>query len=1632
MAVACGGGAASAAVSLAQLQSAPSSAVRSCQPIGSSVYLTPRGKIRWCKPSAPLSIPCRQHQRRVFSSAVQSGTKTRSHVPISVRKGGAQPLPRTTSPSDSGLTVCDSPLLFLASSPPLSSHLRSGVSASALSPRSQRSAASSLRFHYNSSHPFSKRGQQRTTALSSFWHYDSGQYLAFAPPSDYYRSCFSVHGGRRLSSPSLSASSHSLLSHHCNHPKSLHVSRVSSSRLQGIILRASLSDPSLPQLSPSPGSFLARPLRSDFFSLASFSSKENQGKSAEEVLSPQTTLEKSSVSATGADDDPSESVVESTSVTAAAPSPLDISQVSSPPHRKSTRSTSSPAAGPFICGVSHTSPWYVLSLLRAAGQLPRLPCSHGRGSRRGQGGDLLSFSCRRKRSDENNTQPTSHPPPEEADVIQESSLPPPSSCLQGGDEAITTASRSSSCEEEGQSLRQRLEESSKGEGSRPSSSEASFPAASENQDTSGASSSFPSVRRIGRRKRWDHRNLVLPGQYARRQNQGDTESSETASLRQSGGTSALSQGVEDTSLVLKNNVSSSSSTPSLSSGSSSSSSSPVSAALSPLPPRFPILPALPLFRRPAFPGFYQLLHVPDHEVFEALVRQKKSGVPGGDYVGGFLTVEEKDHDAEEDEEEGPGAKLRKDAGRVSDISELHTTGTLLHILNFAPHTTVKGGQVVVMPYRRIRIIGPAEPEGTSEGEDTSTAPSPVQSKATTGESKEVERNAEVEISEATSPATSSTDSPPSSPTLASTPSFSVEEQAKTDGKKSENDSTTRDNHQSSKTVAPPSRRSNRLSVSRKRSSNKVSRQEPGSDVNNRVVTGSVISAGGSETPSSSATISLPSTTEPSSSLLSEGMGENGNKKTGGYELMRVRVVYLPDEKAGRFDVNDTYKALHLEIIATMKELLKSSYFYKEHFDQVVRFYNLDYPHKLADLVAGMSFAKRHELQAVLAEENIEKRLTLVLEIAKKDLEFAKLQAQVKTQVEEKMGKMQRKFLLTEQLKFLKKELGDVKDDKESILESFRETLEKKKDAMPEEVQKAVTHELSKMHALEQSSSEFSITRTYTEWLVNLPWGDYTADCSDIFEAEKILNEDHYGLTDVKDRILEFIAVTILKKDVQGKIICLVGPPGVGKTSVGQSIARALSRKFYRISLGGMCDVAELRGHRRTYIGALPGKVIQALKECQSMNPVILLDEIDKLGRDFRGDPSSALLEVLDPSQNKSFRDYYLDVPVDLSKVLFVCTANTPDVIPGPLLDRMEVIRIAGYIFQEKLSIAQNYLLPQTQKAAGLTDDQIAVAPEVLEKLVSDYAREAGVRSLLKLIEKIYRKAALALVRKEHEKVEVGLENLTKFVGQPVFQSARLYDETPPGVVMGLAWTQLGGATLYVEAIGRRTSASRYSRHRLTPSEKRRTDNGENEDADEGEEEEDDSTDQRRRGGRGGRRSREITGGEAGGRLKVTGQLGAVMSESSEIALTFCRVFVRLIDPDNNFLESSYIHLHVPEGATPKDGPSAGVTMATALVSLALDRPVLPNVAMTGELTLTGKVLKIGGVKEKVIAARRENVTTLIFPKGNEKDFDELPDYIKEGLDVHFASTYDDVYRVAFGEEPSVNGESRNGVRGGLV
>eukprot|EP00923_Selenidium_pygospionis_P038515 GHVN01067138.1.p1 GENE.GHVN01067138.1~~GHVN01067138.1.p1 ORF type:complete len:594 (-),score=69.98 GHVN01067138.1:1365-3146(-) len=537
--------------------------------------------------------------------------------------------------------------------------------------------------------------------------------------------------------------------------------------------------------------------------------------------------------------------------------------------------------------------------------------------------------------------------------------------------------------------------------------------------------------------------------------------------------------------------------------------------------------------------------------------------------------------------------------------------------------------------------------------------------------------------------------------------------------------------------------------------------------------------------------------------------------------------------------------------------------------------------------------------------------------------------------------------------------------------------------------------------------ESSTIKYYLDWLAAMPWGVTTPDNQDLALAVKVLDEDHYGLKDVKERVLEFIAVNILKQGMQGKIVCFVGPPGVGKTSMGKSIARALDRKFYRVSLGGMDDTCELVGHRRTYVGAMPGKVIDALKQTEVSNPLILLDEVDKLGRGgLRGNPQASLLEILDPVQNHKFRDAFLDVPVDLSKVLFICTANQVDTISGPLRDRIEVINIAGYASYEKIAIAKTHHIPTCLESSGLRADQVELedveggddsfagcngnSPSkrgVLSVLVRDYTREAGVRSLFKYIEKIYRKAALKILRDNVEKVKVTEENLSQFVGEPLFQPQNFLETAPPGVACGLAWGSNGGSTLMIEATGwLPQQTTPRSEHEPT------VDSGSDETI----------------------ATFAAGGGGNSGSFKMTGRLGETMSESSQIALSVARMFVRHVDPKNDFLERAHIHLHACEGAVPKDGPSAGVTMTSSLISLALGRPLLPALAMTGEMTLTGKVSAIGGVKEKIAAAIREGIQEVILPMANLGVFEELEPYYKDNIIAHFVDNYFDLHTIAFG------------------
>ena len=793
--------------------------------------------------------------------------------------------------------------------------------------------------------------------------------------------------------------------------------------------------------------------------------------------------------------------------------------------------------------------------------------------------------------------------------------------------------------------------------------------------------------------------------------------------------------------------------------------------------------------------------------------------------------------------------------------------------------------------------------------------------------------------------------------------------------------------------------------------------------------------------------------------------------------MVVRVEHLPDKNAQDLkDDDDILKATANEVVATIKDLLKVNPLAKEtlqYFAQ--RFQDFQDPAKLADLAASMCSADDHALQEILDTVDVRERLSAALVLLKKEVELGKLQADIGRRVEEKISGDQRRYFLMEQLKSIKKELGMERDDKTALAEKFMDKFAPFRDRAPAHAVKTIEEELQKLAGLEPSSSEFNVTRNYLEWLTSIPWGHSSEERLDIEQAREVLDADHYGLDDVKERILEFIAVGQLRGTTQGKIITMVGPPGVGKTSIGQSIARALDRKFFRFSVGGLSDVAEIKGHRRTYVGAMPGKLVQCLKTTGVNNPVVLIDEVDKLGRGYQGDPASALLELLDPEQNGSFLDHYLDVPVDLSKVLFVCTANVLDTIPGPLLDRMEVVRLSGYIADEKRAIARTYLEKTAKERSGIGDGEATVSDGAMDALIEDYCREAGVRNLQKHLEKIYRKVALKLAKakgpeaskkvgdararcaeaekaaetleeelrkarlaesharsgarrktnasaaakpdhrekkkdKSAETLEAELtvaeaaaaaardevraaldstavrdkvvvtagDDLVEYVGQPPFQTDRIYDTTPPGVVTGLAWTSMGGSTLYVECTA-------IHRNRG--------------DGDGGD------------GGDGGGASRAH-----GGTLKTTGQLGDVMRESSSIAHTFARRFVAGKAAEGSeardFFDANALHLHVPAGSTPKDGPSAGCTMVTAMVSLATGKAVRPNLAMTGEVTLTGIVMPIGGVKEKTIAARRSGVTTILFPEGNRKDFAELSDDVKEGLEVHFVRTYDDVYKHA--------------------
>ncbi len=664
----------------------------------------------------------------------------------------------------------------------------------------------------------------------------------------------------------------------------------------------------------------------------------------------------------------------------------------------------------------------------------------------------------------------------------------------------------------------------------------------------------------------------------------------------------------------------------------------------------------------------------------------------------------------------------------------------------------------------------------------------------------------------------------------------------------------------------------------------------------------------------------------------------------------VEVEYPSEEELAAGLEDAETKAYGLSIITAVKELVQANPLHGEELKQALQYFSPNEPAPLTDFAATLTTATGEELQQVLETIPILERMKRVFPLLHKEVQISKLHGEISKDVNTKINKRQREFFLREQLKTIQKELGITKDDRSADADEFEKRLEGLHPPQP--VTDRIEEEMKKLSYLEKGSQEYAVTRNYLDWMSSVPWGVYSEDKLGIKEARRILDRDHDGLDDVKERIIEFLAVGAFKKEIAGSIMLLVGPPGVGKTSIGRSVAEAMGRKFYRFSLGGMRDEAEIKGHRRTYIGAMPGKFVQALKEVKTANPVIMLDEVDKIGASFRGDPASALLEVLDPEQNADFLDHYLDLRVDLSKVLFICTANQLDTIPGPLLDRMEMIRLSGYITEEKMAIAKNHLWPKALERGGLKKSQLKISKAALGLLIEGYARESGVRKMEKNLLKIVRKTVVQLLEDPELKVSITAKNIGDYLGKPFFRKEALISGV--GVITGLAWTALGGVTLAVEATAVHKEGSGF---------------------------------------------------------KQTGQLGDVMRESSEIAYSFLRSHATRYGVKEDFFQTHFIHLHVPEGATPKDGPSAGVTMASALLSLGMKRRMKRNLAMTGELTLTGKVLPVGGIKEKVIAAKRNEIRELILPEANQGDFDTLPDHIKEGITVHFAHNYDQVAKV---------------------
>jgi ATP-dependent Lon protease len=668
-------------------------------------------------------------------------------------------------------------------------------------------------------------------------------------------------------------------------------------------------------------------------------------------------------------------------------------------------------------------------------------------------------------------------------------------------------------------------------------------------------------------------------------------------------------------------------------------------------------------------------------------------------------------------------------------------------------------------------------------------------------------------------------------------------------------------------------------------------------------------------------------------------------------VLRAQVVHRADLEVEDVEASALFRNLREQFMALVEML--------PNVDDTVKVAvaNIDEPGALCDLIAFRLALKIEDKQKVLESLNIKERLQLVTRLLAREMEYMEVAQRIQSEARSEIDKSQKEYYLRQQLKAIQDQLGET-DTQTAEAQELRQQVEEKD--LPEEVLKEAERELTRLERINPASPEYTVSRTYLDWIIALPWNDSTTDNLDLDEARRILDEDHYGLEDIKERVLEFLAVRKLRGETSGSILCFVGPPGTGKTSIGKSIARAMGRKYIRVSLGGTRDEAEIRGHRRTYIGSLPGRIISALRKAGSNNPVFMLDEVDKLGADFRGDPASALLEVLDPEQNSTYTDHYLEVPFDLSKVMFICTANFIDPVPPALKDRMEILEFPGYTEEEKLQIAQRYLVPQQTEDTGLSAEQFSITDDALRSLINEYTREAGVRNLEREIASLCRKTAKKIAMGEQATEVVDKAEIGELLGPVKFISEVAERVSEPGVAAGLAWTPTGGDILFIEST-------------MTPGD---------------------------------------------GKLTLTGKLGDVMKESAQAALTYVRAHAEEFGIDPAIFGKKDFHIHVPAGAIPKDGPSAGVTMAVALASVCAGRKVRHDVAMTGEISLRGKVLPVGGIKEKVLAAGRAGIKTIIMPQRNEKDLADIPDYSKEQLKFVFVDKVEEILAAALEDEPA--------------